>query len=406
MIRVPLLPLVVFCVLLVAVSAVITAVLYERAEYQNGAKGPAPREAAVADNSQPWGEVVALDIRVEQPEEYVSFDSALHRPALWAFPGQTPEQATALMAKCGLSEAQIAGATASNRLEATEQGTTVRPGAALVLALKPDVRGRFYTELARWPENTLMRQPYCLPATGARSLLEKHGVEPAAAELVEQLTYRRAGRLFFSDLEIVLQAMSSDDQRVSALQALSYQTAVLAYVKVSASTDVDKVLGYWCTAPGVRAKDLRPLLESVKETPEGGLISLLYLLPPFARERLYKFPQPTEAGDPRMDCHWTALNFFNETPDNRLQDADYASAYVREKFYPIGKPGMCGDIVFLLDDKGGVLHSAVYIADDIVFTKNGVNFGQPWILMRLRNLLSVYAFAEEPKTVYYRRKDI
>ena len=45
---------------------------------------------------------------------------------------------------------------------------------------------------------------------------------------------------------------------------------------------------------------------------------ILREMPPFARERLYTSPMPTKPGDLKMDCHWTALNFFNETPDARL----------------------------------------------------------------------------------------
>jgi len=66
---------------------------------------------------------------------------------------------------------------------------------------------------------------------------------------------------------------------------------------------------------------------------------------------------------------------------------------------------MCGDLIFLLDGKGAVIHSAVYIADDLVFTKNGINYAQPWILMRIKTLLGVYTCTAEPKVLYYRRKD-
>jgi hypothetical protein len=61
--------------------------------------------------------------------------------------------------------------------------------------------------------------------------------------------------------------------------------------------------------------------------------------------------------------------------------------------------------VFLINQQGEVVHSAVYIADDLVFTKNGINFAQPWILMRIPNMRAVFSYVEEPRIVYYRRKD-
>ena len=39
------------------------------------------------------------------------------------------------------------------------------------------------------------------------------------------------------------------------------------------------------------------------------------------------------------------------------------------------------------------MHVAVYVADDIVFTKNGFHYTQPWILMHLKDMLETYAAA-------------
>ncbi|MFO1522715.1 MAG: hypothetical protein U1G05_11880 [Kiritimatiellia bacterium] len=158
--------------------------------------------------------------------------------------------------------------------------------------------------------------------------------------------------------------------------------------------------------PGRQIQGPRPLLESLQKVPGGGTISLLYLLPPFARERLYTFPLPGSPADAREDCHWSALNFFSDVPDDRLKDLAYASNYIQENFYRIGKPSMPGDLVFLQDAEGGVIHSAVFLADDLVFTKNGINIGQPWIIMRMSKLLAVYTFSTEPTVVYYRRRAI
>jgi hypothetical protein len=36
------------------------------------------------------------------------------------------------------------------------------------------------------------------------------------------------------------------------------------------------------------------------------------------------------------------------------------------------------------------LHMCVHIADDVVFTKNGANTQQPWVLMRWKEMLSQY----------------
>jgi hypothetical protein len=49
------------------------------------------------------------------------------------------------------------------------------------------------------------------------------------------------------------------------------------------------------------------------------------------------------------------------------------------------------------------LHMCAYIADDVVFTKNGANIQQPWVLMKLSEMLSSYE-KDKPYEIYtYRR---
>ena len=51
---------------------------------------------------------------------------------------------------------------------------------------------------------------------------------------------------------------------------------------------------------------------------------------------------------------------------------------------------MYGDILLLMNDRNEIKHSAVYLADDLVFTKNGNNYRQPWMLMHIPDLLATY----------------
>jgi hypothetical protein len=150
---------------------------------------------------------------------------------------------------------------------------------------------------------------------------------------------------------------------------------------------------------------MRPLLESLKRQPTGGAASILYFLPPFARQRLYSYPLPSQLGDPTMDCHWSTMNFFNEIPDNRFSDPAYTVAYLKTNYYQIAKPIAYGDRIFLLDKNGNAIHSAVYLADDVVFTKNGNNFAQPWMLMRLKNLIAEYTTDTPPGMAVYRDRN-
>jgi hypothetical protein len=69
------------------------------------------------------------------------------------------------------------------------------------------------------------------------------------------------------------------------------------------------------------------------------------------------------------------------------------------------KPTRYGDLIFLTNENGQIIHSAVYIAADLVFTKNGNNFKEPWVLMRMKDLLQTYLVTDPARAVAFRSKD-
>jgi hypothetical protein len=139
--------------------------------------------------------------------------------------------------------------------------------------------------------------------------------------------------------------------------------------------------------------------------PDGGSISLLYLLPLFARERLYTFPNTPLPGQAGVDCHWSSMNYFNDPPDNRFSDPDYTVEYIKKNYYPLAKPTLHGDIVLVVKGGTEIVHSAVYLAQDIVFTKNGNNIQQPWTLMRMKDLLGQYEKGGSLALSFYRHNN-
>ena len=401
--------LIVLCVSLVAATGAVMALLslIVMRQAQPGLPAdygrPMGMKADRPTTIPPWGEFVTFDIELEQPQEYVAFEITANRTSRWCFPSLAPAQVRNVMQSCGLTTEQITRALSPQLAVATTTNTIVTPDADLVLSLSPQARAKFYTELAQSPENRYMRFPYCFPKKVFDAVFLKSDVTDDIVELVHQLCYERAGHLYFSDVETVLSRIPTEPARLKWFKALSRESAVMVRLRIRPDTDVDKLLGYW-GAPGVRFKDARPLMEALKRLDEGGTMSLLYLLPPFARERLYTSPMPSYPGDPAMDCHWSTLNFFNEEPDNHFADLDFTSRFIKTNYYPVAKATVYGDLIFLLDRGGGAIHSAVYVADDIVFTKNGNNYAQPWVLMRMDDLVALYAVTDTPKVACYRHK--
>ena len=101
-------------------------------------------------------------------------------------------------------------------------------------------------------------------------------------------------------------------------------------------------------------------------------------------------PLPPAPGEPIPDCHWSTFNFSNVKPDNRFLDPAECLRYIDENFYKIAQPGLCGDVLLFKNNKGEIRHSAVYLADDLVFTKGGKNYTMPWMIMRIADLQAMY----------------
>lgn len=409
-IRFNLIGLVVFSVSLIFASGTLVFALMRSLNHDLGDARPAVvTKSGTSTDAAPattpaWGELITSDVQLENPEEYLATDFDTNRPAVWVFAGMSVEKVRAQLGQCGLTPGQIEQALAPANLSTTPTDTSVTPGPELILALSAEVRGKLYSFLAHNPANIYMYFPACFPAHTFDLAMHESHVAPETIALVKPLLYQRGPAQYFSDHSVVMQRIASAEQRLLLLKALSRQPAVLARLRVRPTTDVDKLLGYWTAAPGVRFKDLRPLLESLQRLPEGGSVSLMYLLPPFARERLYTFPLPPRTGEPAMDCHWSSLNFFNEQPDDRFGNPGYAASVLTKNYYPVQKPSTYGDVIVLVDEKNNGLHSAVYIADNIVFTKNGNSHQQPWILMRLDNLLATYSVKGNVRPIVYRQK--
>ncbi len=405
--------LIVLSLVLVMSSALVTYGLIETRSGGDGEKTkdlPASLQRSVSSsiaveekNPPPWGQFLTRSIDLEQPEEYLAYETATNKIETWTFEGMTPEQVRSLMQSCGVVANEIDRALSPPLLSVAGLNTVIAPDDELVFSLTPQARAKFYDALGHYGSNQFMQFPFCLVGDNPDAKLADSQVSDTVMSSLRKLLYPRGNAECFSDLEILLRRVPSENERMNLLKTLSRQSAVMVRVRIWPDTDVDKLIGYW--GRGIQEKDIRPLLESFKRLPEGASISLLYLLPPFARQRLYTYPEPSQPNDPAEDCHWSTMNFFNATPDNRFSDPKYTVAYLKANYYKIGEPTAYGDIILLLNKDGNAIHSAIYLADDIVFTKNGNNFAQPWMLMHLKDLVAEFTTDVPPSVAVYRNKN-
>ena len=84
------------------------------------------------------------------------------------------------------------------------------------------------------------------------------------------------------------------------------------------------------------------------------------------------------------------MNFFNDQPEPRFGDIAYLRQTILTSYLSVTTPPAMGDLLLLTEPDGEVIHSCIYIAVDIVFTKNGQSASVPWTLTTLPDLLASY----------------
>ena len=162
------------------------------------------------------------------------------------------------------------------------------------------------------------------------------------------------------------------------------------------------------------AKCLSPEIEHFAASGRGTIhtytVTHQNLLPPFARSQLYRYPKLTLADLSRsqlVNCFWTALNFFNAAPDDSYLDYRAVVASLERDHFIVHDNLQLGDVVAFADRGGELYHAAVWLADGLVFGKNGESALSPWTILPLEALRGYYPErAEGASILYYRRRGL
>ena len=398
--------LVVFCLCLIAASALITwKIASSRHEAPPGPAlnipDPDEQDRFVFTRQGPWGELFTQDISLERPVEYLNDEMKTIQPPVWTFRGRDVAQVKALFLANGLTQQETDKALSPDRVSSRGTDTVFKPGEGFLLSLSPEARAKLYEPMRGLDVNLYLDWPYYYPKVSIESVFADVRLNSDDLALFKKLVYGGKDAWRFTDFETLMGNIPTLERRVAMTASLSRQTAVLARLCIRPDTDIDKVAAYWGHMPNVRFIDVRPMLDALKRLPKGGTVSLLYMLPPFARERLYTYSLPPAPGEPVRDCHWSTFNFCSVKPDDRFSRPAECLRYIDEHFYKVAQPGVYGDVLLFMYDKDKIKHSAVFLADDLVFTKNGQNYTMPWMIMRIADLRAMYP---NSNIVYIRRK--
>jgi hypothetical protein len=392
--------------LLIACAASLLALLRGSNAPRDGQPAPrADRPTGVTlGGVGPWGQLETAPIVISPPLEYIPEDPDPPQRLRWHFANASPAEVEAFLREAGVPAAACArllGGAAAER-----SGVTLSPDRETLLSLSADARARVYMRLAESPQN--QRHQNAFRFFGPPEVwLAGTPLTPATLEKVRPLLYGAAGFSYFADIDL-LRSDLGDAAELRLLTKKLFREATLAVrVRLPAGTSVDAAAEYW--GRGGRRTDIRPLLESVAAVGPDYAVDIAHLLPPFARQHLYRYPQIAlrDFDKPSLaNCFWTALNFFSKTPDDRMLDFAAVLAALKRDYALVHDSFQLGDVVMFEAEDGRYYHAAVYLADGLVFGKNGSSSLSPWTILPLERLRGYYPQHPRGRTSYYRRVDL
>ena len=362
-----------------------------------GTKPPSPAGAL-----PPRGELVKVPIVTQKPDEFIDEAALAAEPENWHFQDMAAGEVKKILVDSGMLAAAGETLVQPETAEFHPGGQTMRVPDELILGMSAPTRKKIYSFPGKNPQNNYQKFPFTFLKGRAVQALGRD-LQPATRKLVLDMMYVIGNTDCFADIGPVLRQLADQAEQHQLIKQLTRQESLLLKLKIQPDSDVIHLLAWW--GKGGRRKDLHSLLESLTSVPGGTTIDAAHLMPGFARRRLYTFPDKAPEGKHGYDCHYSSLNFFLGEPDNSFLEPARAAAVLAGDYESVSGPGPFGDLILLTDDGVNVVHSCVYIADDVVFTKNGTSEMQPWLLMTLEQVEAAYPSEKPWGRLTYRLKE-
>lgn len=361
----------------------------------------------------PWGRLWVYDVLLAPSTDLLQRLPEPERDPVWVFAGLDPASARRQLEEipmpANVRRDLHAAFAAATRNEAGQW--VVRPAIDLVWATPPEVRQRLFPFLVGGTGITDYVQHIPFPAGFSIDAWFESGALPESVRQgILRLVYPVDGGTRLSDYGALYHAFPSPRERVSAQRAALRFPALVVLLEKPRPEDVPGLVRYWRNQ---QSKSVRTLLTSFAAAgDEARFLDIVHLLPPIGREFLNTYFLPT---GPSLtpSCYWTAFNFDQDRPDDRylvvpgLPDLQGESAWreLMTRFDLIEAPSQLGDIIaYRRSGASAVDHVCTYVADGLVFTKNGSAFSAPWHLARTSEIDAAYLTGPEVERVCFRRR--
>ena len=349
-------------------------------------------ELGTRAKSGPWGELYTVPFVIAAPDELLPIRTVESAGTHWVFKNCTPLEISQLLDSNGMPAAERDAFLAPECAHVNGIDFEVTPTPGMVTSLPERTRQALFRKLALAPENRSAL--FFIHKDTLEDRFGDSGIAKETLALFHKLCCEHGDYLVFGGLPAMLAQLPNYEEKVRFMKALTRQKTMLVRLRVTKDSDVRMLSEYW--GKGVWAPNIRTILEGLDHVPGGTFATIMALLPPLPASQLYFYPlvadNPLNGAAPVRDCHWTSLNFFRDTADTKTVDPVNFTKELAADYFPITGDPRYGDVLILAKPDGEIVHSAVFIADEIVFTKNGSTAIYPWMFSTVPDLLKQYSF--------------
>lgn len=338
----------------------------------------------------PWGHLEYYEIALEGPSEIHSMLKLPSQQVEWLLTAASREELQELLIQAGLTTPEISMLLAGSKLIQDPESFRIFPTEETLLNIPTATRMKLYRLLSKYEENRFHRNPVYINSENLSEWFEGTNIPRSVIADIALLAYPTpSGRgYYFSDAPFTLkQAASVLDEQI-LFQGLFRKRGLIVRLRLSGDNLTQEIADYW--TGGYKNKAVMPLLESIVQSNDGGTIDIAHLLPATPRTYLNRFPDPSDGLSGRFpDWFWTCYNFFRFVPREIYADSPARDSLILKEFETGLPPNEFGDML-LLNSGGRIIHGCIYIAEDLVYTKNGPDLNSPWIFMKIQDVVGIH----------------
>lgn len=350
----------------------------------------------------PWGQLEVRAVYLEPPDSLLAVIAKPNSVTRWSFEQTTEQGVRDLLARVGVSAATVGRLFTPGRVITSGNSVSLYPQVEDLTSLSIEVRSALYAELAKNPANEYQRDPVYILGGDVDDWLAEVPLSQAQQQLLRTLLWKRGEALAFSDIQALLTLSKGPEDVSNVFRTVTRVRSLVVELQIPLKGDRKEFLDYW--SAGQTDAPRLTFLHAITQRRAPQTVDITHFLPSLMRQRTYTFPEMELGLKGRFpDCHWTSLNFFNIVPKDFFLDTRLAAEHLTANYATVDTPYRFGDVLCFLEGGEG-LHTCVFIADDIVLTKNGDSILAPWALMQLKDVESVYRRSANTRIQGYRLK--